>query len=385
MKISVLPGALASALAVATSTIASRNPVNPIFGCVLLEATPDGGLVVSGTNLESRSSHTVQAEVIEAGAVALPPDALRAFLEAVPGSEAITLTVNAAHKAEMVSGKTRSRVAGHDPEQFPMPPSFDDPAVDVTIGAETLRLLVGSVGYAIAPDDSRPVLSGVLLRIKDGRLTAAAADGFRLATRSVEIEDAPDLDVIPHGKTLIRAAGMLDKAMSARLLVDANRSMLKIDTEAGVWSMKLIDDDFPDFWRIVPKNAPTVVTLDRSDLQRAMRLIRTVMEEVTEKGRTYRTVMARLTVTAESLDIQARGKDGDQEAEVSIAADLERGQGMAITFNGAYFRDAIEAIDADRITLELSGPASPALLKPRGEPRDHIHVCMPMHDARKSS
>lgn len=386
MKLTIAPGYLRAALTVALSSVPSRTPVLPVLGCVLLDATPDGGLIVSGTDLDSRSSRTVPAEVSAAGAVALPPAPLRSFLDAVVDSEPITLTVDGKHKAELISGRTRVRVAGFDPESFPVAPSFGDPSCDLTLSAEALRILVSSVAHAVAPDDSRPVLAGILLQVTDGTLTAVTADGYRLAMRSVEVEPGADLDVIVQGKALIRAARLAGDATSARLMVDAGRSMLQVDTESGVWSMRLVDGQFPGFRRVIPKDAPVAVTVDRDDLTRAMRLIKSAMNETTDdKGRTYKTVMARLTIGADSVEVSAKGTDGDQEAEITLPATLERGEGLTITINGAYLTDAIGAIDTSRVTFEMAGPASPVILRPAGDGRDALQVLMPMHDARKTS
>lgn len=381
MKLTVLPGTLSTALAVATSFIPAKHYL-PALSCVLLEATPDGGLVMSGTNLESRSSRTVSAQVIEAGAVALPPDALRSFLEAVPPSEPITVSTGGGYKTELVCGKIRSRVPGIDPEQFPAAPSFDDPTTDITLGAAVLRDLIGGVAHAIAPDDSRPTLSGVLLRARGGTLTCVAADGLRLAIRSADVDESFDLDILPHGRALVKVAGTLDKATSARLLADRSGSMLQVDTEIGTWSMRLIDGQFPDYARILPKETRTVVSVDRDDILRATRLIRNLQVEVTGNGGKSLTVMARLVVSEDAIEITATDTTGDQEAEIVLPATLERGDTMAITLNGAYLRDAVEAIDGNRIALELTEPGKPALVRPATDDGDQLQVLVAMHDHR---
>lgn len=380
MKLTVSPSTLQAALSVAQTAI-KRSPTWLIAEHVLLEASEDR-LTVSGTDLESRAWHTIAAEIEEPGRVTLPPKAITDFLDAVIPSEPVTLTVAANHKAELTSGRTRIRAAGLDPEQFPVCPSFDDPAFDHTMPAETLATLIRSTAFAAAKNDSRPVLAGVLFKVQDGALTMAAADGFRLAIREAHVEDAPDLDVVVHARLLGRLANALDKATSARLRVDATRSSLLIGTEAGCWTARLIDGQFPDFRRIIPQDVPIAVTIRRDDLLRASRLTRNMQETVTDRGVSTSTQIARLTVRQDEIALRSVGTEGDREAEIVIESVRERGDDLEIGFNGGYFRDAVEAIDAVDITLEMAGPARPTLIRAAGERNGHCHVIMPMHVAR---
>jgi DNA polymerase-3 subunit beta len=382
MKLTILAGKLKVALGVAKIAASTRSTYGPIFEHILLDA--DGDLLtLSGTDAEARSWHAVSADINEAGAVALPPKALADFLDVISDGEPVVLTADDRHKAELVSGRTRVRIAGLDPELFPPCPDFGDPLADLTLGADELVGLIGSVAHAaVLTGDSRPELAGILIRAKEHALTLCAADGYRLAYRSIPF-DGPDLDVIAHARYLLRIAGELKRATSARLLVDANRSQLCIDSEAGSFAVRLIEGQYPDFNRIIPHETPIQVTADRDDLLRAARLIRNVVtEEVGEKGRTNKTQRARLTVRADEIEVRASGTDGDQEAEVVIPSERERGDDLTITFNGAYFRDAVEAIDSPRVTIELVDIGKPAIVRPAGARNGHLQVIMPMHIAR---
>lgn len=381
MRLTINPGPFQAALNVATTAV-KRSSTLPVLEHALLEADGET-LTVSGTDLESRAWHTVACTVIEPGAVALPPKALANFLDNIIPTEPVTLTVGDTHKAELVSGVTRIRTAGFDAEEFPVRPDFSAPAFDYTLSAVDLSMLIRSTAFAAAPNDSRPALAGVLFRARDGVLQCVAADGYRLAMREIAAEGLPELDVIAQAKMLSKLAGHLDKATSARLVVDANRSMLLVDTEQGCWTVRVIDGQFPDFNRIVPRDTPIAVTVAKADLMRASKLIRNVVTEVDDdKGRRYTTSRARLSIRGDAIDMRATGTGGDQEADTTIEAVRERGDNLEIAFNGAYFRDAVEVIDAERITLEMTGPASPSVLHAAGPRNGHLQVVLPMSIAR---
>lgn len=384
MKIQISPGVFSAALAVAQSAVKAKS-THPVLDHVLLEAADDR-LTISGTDLESRAWHSVSCTVEEPGAVTLPPRALADFLEAIIPTEPVRLAADDRHKAELVSGRTRIRVAGLDAEQFPARQDFSDPAFDYTMAAGDLSALIRSTAFAATRDESRPVLAGVLFQTGSGKLRCVATDGYRLALREVHADGVPDLDVIAHAKMLLKLVGHLDKATSARLVVDANRSALLVDTEQGCWAVRLCDGQFPDFNRIIPREAPIAVTVLRDDLLRASRLIRGVTDESTDSsGRRVSTQIARLTVREDAIDVRAISTGGDQEADVTLEAERERGDDLQIGFNGGYFRDAIESVGAERITLEMTQPDAPSIVRAAGERSGHLNVLMPMHIARPAS
>lgn len=381
MRLTIEAQKLREALDVARGALTTRIAGWPILEHVLLEAA-DGHLTIHGTDREMHAWHVVSADVSESGGAALPPRQVVDFLDAVAPDASVTLSVNEQHKAELTSGKTRARVAGLDPEQYPVRPDFGAPIFDAVLPADILTTLIGSVAFAASPDDSRPVLAGVLVRSDGERVRMVAADGYRLALREAEVE-APELTAIVHGRALSKAAGTIAKAASVRLTVDRNRSAILLDTEVGCWTARLIDGDFPDFMRIIPRETPIVVTVDRTALLRATGLIRNiVMVEKDGKGRETRTTRAYLTVGADTLTVRARATDSDREGEAVLDAALERGDGLEIVFNGAYFRDAVEAISGPRVTIELTAQTMPAVIREAGPRNGHLQVVMPMHIAR---
>lgn len=382
MKVEIKASNMKAALDVAGKGV-SRDKVWPVLEHVLLEAHADGGLTMTATDFRLRASLTVPAAVEQDGAVALPPKRLDDLIASVDAADRISLSVDEGHHATLTSGRAvRVRIAGLAPDGFPVAPSFDEPSSDLTVPTDTLRTLIESVGRAAARDDSRPVLAGIAVRIEGGALRMAAADGFRLAVRSTPVDAADGLDVIADARSLGRLASGLVGAAAARLTVDARRSMLRIETEGGQWSVALIDGSFPDFLRIIPKDVPIVVSLDRTDLMRAARLLNGVVETgVDAHGRAYATAITRLAVSEHETRVHASDKDGNHAAEIVLPSARVRGADMSVAYNAGYLRAAVEAFDGPRLTLDIGGTASPLAIWD-GVSRDHLHVVMPMHVAR---
>jgi DNA polymerase-3 subunit beta len=369
MKLRLFPQALTSGLEIAART--TGNPkVQPILGNVLVSADQDGGVTITGTDLESRAWRRVTATVDEAGGITLPPATLAAFVKECAPETEIVLTTSISeggqHSARLVCGRAQIRVPGLPPSDFPVAASFEDPSADLTLAAGTVTDVIGGVVHAAASDESRPVLAGVLVAMRDGSLTMAASDGFRLAVRRVAVDIDTDLSIIVPARTCSSILAPLKTATTARLVVADLHNGLLIDSEAGCWSSKLIDGQFPDFMRIVPRGSKCRVTVNRAGLLSAAKLVRSVKE----------TDITRLSVRDGVVEIRAFDTSGDRQADVELDAEVD-GDPLAVAINGQYFQEAIEALAGDRIELKLSGPTTPILLTGDAG-QDNLQICMPM-------
>ena len=375
MKLTITASALADALDVAESAaVRGKTAHFPWMAGVLLDAREGDRLTVSGTDLRVRAWRGVQANIEEAGAVVAPVKALSSFLEAVPADIVISVTADHAHKVTLKGAGITAKAAGWDWEEFPPQPDFNDPAADLTMAAPLMARLIGSVVHAAADNDSRPVLAGVLFRYRSGTLSLVAADGFRMAVRETEIDGSgEDFEVIVHAAKLAEVAKQLARATSVRLIVDSDGKSVMFDAESGCFTVATIDGQFPDVARIIPKPdaVTTTVTVARADMLRAIELVRAVERDVRTK----------LHVTDNGLTVEASDSTNDHAVSADLAADHD-GEPQAITFQGTYVRDAVRALEGDRVTLEIVGKASPALVREAGERGSHSQLVMPMQAPR---
>ena len=158
-----------------------------MLGNVLLQ-TDGGQLKLAATNLELTVICWVGAKVEEEGAITLPARLLADYVGLLSAGEPLQLELKG-KRAHLSCGRFEANISGIDAEEFPAIPSLDG-GTSLQIPAPTLKEAIGQVVFAAAPDDSRPVLAGVLMTVQEGQLTLAAADGFRLAVRKVDLGDA---------------------------------------------------------------------------------------------------------------------------------------------------------------------------------------------------
>lgn len=357
MKVTISHEHLSSVLDTADRAAAKKSPGLAILEAVLLEATTDGGLVGTGTDLKVRAWRHVPALVEAAGSVALPPARVASFLDAVPDDAEIRLTVDSSHKAVLTAGRTSSRIAGLDPERFPAGVDFDDPAFDLTIAADVLVGLIERTAHAAAKDDARPTLAGLSFVFDGAHIAVMGADGYRIGYAQAELPDGSDaLSIIVPAKPLIEIARSLKDATSARLVVDSGGRALQIDSEAGCWSVLLIEGEFPDFKRVIPRDCPIAVTVSREVLLRALRLVRGL--ERTDVG--YR---VHLAFTRDSIEVTASDRQADHSATTTIDAAMSGSEALTVVFNTQYLQEAIAALPSDGVVMEMTASNKAVLIR----------------------
>ena len=380
MKLTCLPESLNAGLATVGRVVAPRSTL-PVLGNVLL-ATEGGQLKLAATNLELTVVCWVGAKIEEEGSITLPARLLQDYVGLLSAGEPLDLDLKA-KKAHLSCGRFEANISGIDAEEFPAIPSVSG-GISMKIPAPRLKEAINQVVFAAAPDDSRPVLAGVLMTVAGGKLTLAAADGFRLAVRKVDLGDAeiPDLSMIVPAKALTEVARGLpnDDEVEVEIAVTADQSQVLFRHQQAEVISRLIEGQFPDFQRIIPRDAKTRVTLQTADFLRATKAAQVFARDnsmivrlnlVPAEGGDE--AVGHVTVAATSAEI------GDNSGDVDASVE---GEAMQVAFNGRYLRDALEALDAQQAFLEVTGPASPGLIRPASGPNGYIQVIMPMHVAR---
>jgi DNA polymerase-3 subunit beta len=277
-------------------------------------------------------------------------------------------------------GRYEANINGMDAEDFPPVPAVDE-ASHCSITAKALRAAINQVVFAAATDDTRPVLAGVLLTIDGDEMTLAAADGFRLAVRTVTLaEPAPEpLSLLVPGRTLNELARIIgDSDEIVKIAATPSRNQIMFEYPNILVVSRLIEGQFPDYQRIIPKSYSTRVVLPVSDFLQAAKTASVFSRDnsnivrinVVPSGEEL--VPGRVDVLASSAEM------GDNAGQLDGSVEGDETQ---IAFNVRYLRDALEAVNSGEVALEITGPTSPGLLKPvAGE--GHLHVIMPMHVSR---
>jgi len=363
MKFSISREALIKPLNLVAGVVERRQTL-PILSNILLnlEGTQ---LSLTGTDLEVELIGRVEvAEGGVDGEITVPARKLVDICKSLPDSSKIEFSVDSG-KAMVKAGRGRFTLSTLPATEFP---SVDESAGDQTleVAQSVVKRLIDRTAFAMAQQDVRYYLNGMLLELKAGRLRMVATDGHRLALCTAnEAVSTGDAAIIIPRKGVLELSRLLDTDESIRLVIGSNH--IRAANQQFTFTSKLVDGKFPEYERVLPKSADKTVIGQRLELRQAFTRTAILSNEK------YRGV--RLKLSADTLDITANNPEQEQAEEV-VAVEYQ-GEELEVGFNVSYLLDVLSVLDGDQIRLSLSDSASSALLEEADE-GDSLYVVMPM-------
>ncbi|WP_435213339.1 DNA polymerase III subunit beta [Luminiphilus sp. nBUS_16] len=363
MKFSISREALIKPLNLVAGVVERRQTL-PILSNILLnlEGTQ---LSLTGTDLEVELVGRVEVEAGGVdGDITVPARKLVDICKSLPDSSQIEFSVDSG-KAMVKAGRGRFTLSTLPAAEFP---SVDESAGDQTLEVpqSVVKRLIDRTAFAMAQQDVRYYLNGMLLELKAGRLRMVATDGHRLALCTAkEAVSTGDAAIIIPRKGVLELSRLLDTDESIRLVIGSNH--IRAANQQFTFTSKLVDGKFPEYERVLPKSADKTVIGQRLELRQAFTRTAILSNEK------YRGV--RLKLSADTLDITANNPEQEQ-AEELVAVEYQ-GEELEVGFNVSYLLDVLSVLDGDQIRLSLSDSASSALLE-EAEEGDSLYVVMPM-------
>ncbi|HXH86820.1 MAG TPA: DNA polymerase III subunit beta [Nitrospira sp.] len=348
------------------SGIIERRHTLPILSNVLLNRTADS-LSFLATDIEIQITARAPIEQPgEAHTVTVGARKLVDILRALPDGAEVTLQQQD-RRMVVKAGKSRFTLQTLPAEDFPR---LARPAGDIArfgVAQKALRRLLGLVQYAMAQQDIRYYLNGLLMLVEDRQLKLVATDGHRLAYASMALDaDLPRQEVIVPRKTVLELSKLLaDSDDQVDVELSATQAAFSFGTVELV--SKLVDGKFPDYTRVIPTQHKNTLTLDREVLRQA--LLRAAILS-NEKFRGVRWVL-----TDGSLKIvssNAEQEEAQEELEVSY-----KGDALDIGFNVNYLLDVLNNVPGASVNCSFGDSSSSALLTYASE-KDFKYVVMPM-------
>ena len=361
LKISCPRDELTRQLGIVARAASTRTTVQVLAG-VLLRAE-DGRLDLSATDMEISLRTSLEAEVASEGAVVVPGKLLVDLARLLPGEDVSIEHRQGEGVVEIVSGAASYRIHTYNAEDFPRLP---DPAgtTMVPIDAEALLETATKVGRAASRDESRPVLTGILVRFEGDSLIMAATDSYRLAVKETSMSGpGPELDAIVPARALLELARVAPGTPELQLGVQENQVLFASD--GVLLTTRRIEGQFPNYRQLLPETFENEVTLPRDELLDVVRRV-SVMAQRNAPLR-LRFADGELTVSAQTQDVG--------EAQETMPAPFS-GDALDIGFNPEFLRDGVESVDGDELRLKLISPLRPAVLQGTGD--DFSYLIMPI-------
>ncbi|MCC6708831.1 MAG: DNA polymerase III subunit beta [Gammaproteobacteria bacterium] len=364
MKIKITREILLPVLQAANNVVERRQSL-PILSNVLIVAGEEG-IQITATDMEVELVSLIKNPVLEAGSVALPARKLFDICRALPADSEMTIETSGA-KAKIASGRSRFSLAAMNADEFPSIGAFES-SVDLELPTETLSDLLESTSFAMAHQDVRYYLNGLLLEIDNSRIRAVATDGHRLAMtdKSVEISlDAPRQCIVPR-KGVLEIVRLLNPAStSAQIAVGENH--FRVTSGDQSLTTKLVDGRFPDYERVIPRETDNRVVASRESLRAGLSRASILSNE---KFRGIRLILKKNLLTAVAHNPEQEEAEEEIEVEYSGAA-------VEVGFNVSYLLDVLGVMRSDTVRLDLIDAQSSCLMQVPDDATSR-YVVMPM-------
>ena len=350
-----------------TQGVVERRNTMPILGNVFLEVGDK--LAVSATDLEVHVRWHCSVKSTKAGSATVAARKLYELIrELQPGDVTVRSLEN--HYVEVISGRSKVRLVGLPPEDFPsLPQSEMSAGSGLTVPAETLLQMIDRTLFAVSTDDTRAHLGGVLLTGSPDLLRFVGTDGHRLALVDQPVKGArgPEKGLILPRKGLAELRRLLENR-EGDVVLRLGGNAVRVEHEAVSLVMRLIDGEFPNYEQVIPSAPKFRIAVGKDDLFSALKRVSVVASD-RSRGVKFQVSRGALTVSASSPDF------GEASEEIEVAYD---GDELTMGFNSRYLTDVLAVLpDGPRVEIGLIDDVSPGVIRSEDD-ETYSYIVMPM-------
>jgi DNA polymerase-3 subunit beta len=350
-----------------TQNIVERRNTIPILANVLIAAQKKE-IYMTATDLEVGVRGNVEGEVTREGTVTVNAKKLYEIIREVP-DEQVQLKRLENEWVEIRSGKSVFKIVGMDAREFPQFPNFDGKQLSSTPSA-TIRGMIERTIFAVSTDETRYSLNGVFVEQGEGgKVRMVATDGHRLSFDERELGSLGlTKGVILPRKGLSELRKLLESNDEGVVSIGFRENMALVTKDKVELFMRLIDGDFPDYTKVIPKGNPNLAKMEHDELLQALRRVSIISSE-RYKGIKMDFSSGRISLSANNPDLG--------EAVEEIDAEYQ-GKPISIGFNARYLLDVLGVLSGEaEIDIELKDELSPSIIRKSGD-EGYLYVLMPM-------
>jgi DNA polymerase-3 subunit beta len=364
VKVQVLQENLSKALLIANRFVSVRAQL-PVLSNILFTAKKNK-LIISSTNLENSVSISIGAKTESVGEITIPSRVIADLVSNLnPGILNISVEKE---RASIRSGNFKSQVSGMNASDFPSVPQVIGKN-SIKIKSDEISKALNKVLFAVSTDETRPVLTGVLFLIKKNLSYLVSTDGFRLSRKKINLKGKKDEKfIIPKNilSDLGKLSGDVDNIDFSYKVKDGQ---VVFGVGDSVLTSRLIEGEFPDFEKIIPKEASYKVNVDKEELLQAVKLASVFARDSAN--------VVKFIIKKDSVLISAESKQaGSQEMEIDAKV-LGDKKDLEIAFNYRFLEEYLNVVEADDLQMEFSNSNAPGVFS---DPKDsdYLHLIMPV-------
>ncbi len=355
---------LVTGLNITGRTVAQKSSLSAIEG-ILCRA--GNGLSLTGYNMETAITYDIEADVSDMGECILPAKLFGDIIRRLPEGP-VTVVVDDQYKVAIRSGYASFSISAEGAEDYPELPDVSDGKA-IKIPQTAMKELIGGTIFSVSENQGRPIHTGVKFEVDNETVSAIAVDGFRLARRTYHTEE-------PTGRTLsfvVPAQGL--KEVEKILQEGEEDVAFTLGTKHILFQMgnatlicRLLEGDFLDWRRVVPTGCPIQLVANVGELTSSLERVGLIVSEK------YKSPV-RCLFSNQQLHLKTNNTIGVAEDRCSFAGD---GKELEIGFNVRYLIDALRAVPAEEVVLELTNSLSPIVMTPADDKQDYAYMVLPV-------
>ncbi len=341
----------------------SSKTVSPILEGIKISATGDT-VVLTGTDLELSIQKTIKAEVIDEGETVVPGKLFGEYLRKLT-NEQISLELNERNQLRISYADSEGFIQCMDVVEFPELKNVDKVEY-FEINQTALKNLINTVIFAVAVDDSKPILKGVLLEVEGENIRAVALDGFRMAMANQKVvSTTSNFTVVVPARSLAEISRMLDRDENVKVYVHSNNLM--VDMTDTVIITRLLEGKYINYRQILNSNFNTTITIKKSQLEDAID-----RAGLLSKG--DKNSRVKFDITENALVLTSDSEIGNVKENIPVTM---KGADIIIAFNSKYFADCLRSCEDEYIKINFSSAISHCIVTP-SESEEYLFLILPV-------
>ncbi len=367
MKISLASAELLRHLQTASRLASTRSAIQALAG-VRIDAGEDV-IEMLATDTDVGLRLRLDAELQRPGTVVLPARLMLDVARALSGPNVSIELREAEHDVEIVSGPTVFHLRTLRTDDFPLlPKAGDADEARVSVPAQAFIETIGKVARSASRDETRPVLTGILVSASGSELRMVATDSYRLSVKEtiLEIPLSQPFEANVPARALQELARIVGATQAETLTVSPRQNQIVFELDGVVLSSRLIDGQFPNYRQLLPETSDHELHVAREELADVVRRISLLAQK---------NAPVRLAFTAGELTVSARTPDVGEASE-ALPVPFQ-GDPFEIGFNAEFLRDGLESVESDELVLKLTSPLRPGLIE-SADGSGFVYLVMPI-------
>ncbi len=345
----------------------STKTTMPILEGILIQ-TNNHEIKLTSYDLEIGIEYILDADIKEQGNTVVNAIMFSEIIRKLPNAE-IQIRMNENNLLEIECEGSLYKLATMNPEEFPELPRIN---IDNSVKLEqtTLKNMIRKTIFAVSTEENRPIFTGSLFEVMNHKLNVVAVDGYRLAVKSKEIEEANDFSCVIPGKTLNEVNKIISDSFDM-ITVGIAKNQALFEMENCKIVTRLLDGEFLKYSSAIPQNWETRIKVNKSHLQNCFERILLISASSIEKEKKY---PVKINIELGKVTISCSNQTGDAKEEIDVETE---GKDLEVGFNPRFFLDALKAIDDEEVFVEFGTNRSPCIIKPI-EDGDYVYMILPI-------